>query len=76
MHCLKRFVKDLDSSKLKSFLRFITGSDVICVESITVLLTFLDGLKRRPVARTCGSVLELPSTYSSFPELRAVAKPA
>jgi hypothetical protein len=72
---LKRFVRGLDSTVLKSFLRFVTGSDVICVKGIKVLFTLLDGFERRPIARTCGSVLELPSTYSSFPELRGEFTP-
>ncbi|KAJ4931163.1 hypothetical protein JOQ06_025461 [Pogonophryne albipinna] len=32
-------------------------------------LTYL--LRRRPVAHTCGAVLELPRTYSSYPDFRA-----
>ena len=29
-----------------------------------------EGLALRPIARTCGPVLELPSTYTNFVELR------
>ena len=29
-----------------------------------------DGLTRWPTAHTCGSVMELPSTYNTFPELQ------
>ena len=43
---LKRFVRGLDPAKLKCFLLFITGSDVICVKHITVLFTLLDGFER------------------------------
>lgn len=35
------------------------------------MFTAVDGLGRRPVAHTCGPVLELPWTYASYPELRA-----
>ncbi|GAA6091618.1 uncharacterized protein LOC113078290, partial [Tachysurus ichikawai] len=48
-----------------------TGSDVICVEDIQVIFTPLEGLSRRPIAHTCGPTLELPSTYNSYPDLRA-----
>lgn len=45
-------------------------SDVLCVDKIEVIFTSNDGLARRPVAHTCGHVLELPWTYMSYPELR------
>lgn len=49
---------------------FVTGSDVISVDKIGIMFTVVDGLARRPVAHTCGPVLELPVTYGSYPELR------
>ena len=67
---LKRFVRRIDTGQLKSFLRYVTGADVICVPCISVQFSTLHGLARRPIAHTCGSVLELPSTYDTFPELR------
>ncbi|KAK7944641.1 hypothetical protein WMY93_000369 [Mugilogobius chulae] len=67
---LQQYIRELDQVRLRHLLRFITGSDVICVPKIQVMFTLLDGLSRRPVAHTCGAVLELPSTYNSFPELR------
>ena len=67
---LKRYIRGLDVSKLKLFLRFTTGADVICVNSIGVEFSRLEGLGRRPITHTCGPVLELPSTYETFPELR------
>lgn len=51
-------------------MRFATGSDVICVEKIEILFTPVDGAARRPVAHTCGPSLELPWTYTSYPQLR------
>ncbi|CAL9685425.1 unnamed protein product [Knipowitschia caucasica] len=71
--CLKylmQYVRELDKVGLRNFLRFVTGSDIINVAKIEVMFTLLDGLARRPVAHTCGAVLELPSTYTSFPEVR------
>ena len=67
---LKRFVKGTDQSNLKSFLRYMMDADVICVPSIIAQFTTLDGLARRPITHTCGSVVKLLSTYNCFPELR------
>ena len=70
VYFLKRLVRGMDEAQLKSFLRYVTGADVLCVPSISVQFLTLDGLARRPIAHTCGSVLELPSTYNTFPEVR------
>ena len=60
---LKRFVRGMDEAQLKSFLRYVTGADVICVPCISVQFSTLDGFARRSIAHTCGgSGLELPST--------------
>ncbi|KAI5625384.1 hypothetical protein C0J50_15054 [Silurus asotus] len=66
---LQQYIRGLDQVGLRRMLRFVTGSDVICVTEIRVVFTTLDGLARRPVAHTCGSVLGLPCTYNSYPEL-------
>ena len=60
----------MDQARLKSFLRYVTGAGVLCVACISVQFSTLDGLARWLIAHTCGSVLELPSTYNTFPELR------
>ena len=67
---LKRYIRGLEDDKLAKFLRFCTGATIICIEKIVVDFTNLDGLERRPVAHICGATLELPTTYSSFPEFR------
>ncbi|XP_068187709.1 uncharacterized protein [Antennarius striatus] len=67
---LQQYIRGLDEAGLRRVLRFVTGSDVICVSKITIMFTAVDGLARRPVAHTCGPVLELPWTYASYPELR------
>lgn len=67
---LKRYVRGLEGEKLTKFLRFCTGSNMLCVEKITVSFNTLEGAERRPVAHTCGAVLDLPSTYPSFPMFR------
>ncbi|XP_056017333.1 uncharacterized protein LOC130053787 [Ostrea edulis] len=68
---LKRFVKELTSDKLKRFLRFCTGSDLVAVDKITVNFVNVTGLARRPVAHTCGCLLELSKTFFSFPQFRS-----
>ncbi|XP_073808037.1 uncharacterized protein isoform X2 [Danio rerio] len=67
---LQQYIRGLDEIGFRRMFRFVTGSDVICVCQIEVLFTSSDGLARRPVAHTCGPVLELPWTYTSYPELR------
>ena len=59
---LKCFIRGLDQSQLKAFLRYVTGADFICVKHIVVEFSTMEGLARRPIAHTCGCVLELPST--------------
>lgn len=66
---LKKFVKSLEGKALSMFLRFCTGSDVITCDSIRISFSSLEGLQRRPVARTCTPMLELPTSYDSFPAL-------
>ncbi|XP_022800904.1 uncharacterized protein LOC111338653 [Stylophora pistillata] len=57
---LKKFVKSLEGKALSMFLRFCTGRDVITCDSIRICFSSLEGLQRRPVARTCVPIRELP----------------
>ena len=67
---LKKFIKSLDPSSLKGFLKFVTGSDVLLKDQkISISFYLVDGLGRRPVAHTCGPLLEVPCTYQSYNEL-------
>ena len=59
MLCLNRYIPGLDDEKLTTFLCYCTGSTMVCIEAIKVSFTDLDGAARRPIAHTCGSVLEL-----------------
>ena len=57
-----------------SSFHFLTGSNVIACESFLVTCTFImlgggGGAGRRPIIKTCGPILELPSTYQSCSEL-------
>lgn len=67
---LKRYLRGLDKSKLERFLRFTTGSELMLFEELQVTFNQSENANRRPVAHTCSFVLEVPSTYTSFPELR------
>ncbi|XP_038148341.1 uncharacterized protein LOC119788216 [Cyprinodon tularosa] len=67
---LQRYVKNADQAKAEKILRFCTGSSVICVEKIMVSFNAETGLNRRPVAHTCGATIDVPCTYSSYPEFR------
>ncbi|XP_068719442.1 uncharacterized protein [Montipora capricornis] len=66
---LKRFVKTLEGKAMAKFLHFCTGSDVITCDHIEVSFSSLEGFQRRPVVRTCIPMLELPTTYESYPAL-------
>jgi hypothetical protein len=66
---LKKYIRSLQGNFLPLFLQFVTGSDVICFPHIEVTFSVLDGKTRRPVAHTCGPLLEIPSTYQSYNEL-------
>ena len=67
---LQRYIRGLDNTKLIQFLRFTTASDILMTCKIEVAFTKLEGVGCRPIAHTCGPVLELPSTYANFVELR------
>lgn len=60
---LQQFIPAQGKVSLKKLLRFLTSADIMCVDKIKVTFSKLEGLARRPIAHTCGPVLELPSTY-------------
>ncbi|KAJ8307616.1 hypothetical protein KUTeg_014832 [Tegillarca granosa] len=68
---LKRYIKELDGEKLKAFLRFCTGADVLLNTKTTVEFIDVDGYTRSPIAHTCGRILKIPSTYESFTVFRS-----
>ncbi|KAI4829488.1 hypothetical protein KUCAC02_023528 [Chaenocephalus aceratus] len=68
---LKRFIRELDESKLQKFLRFCTGSDLIVTDSIYVGFENRTEFTRRPIAHTCGNILHLADSYENFPDLRS-----
>ncbi|XP_077861690.1 uncharacterized protein LOC144342330 [Saccoglossus kowalevskii] len=68
---LQRYIREIDGSLLKSFLRFITGSDLMPEDPLNISFVKLSGICRRPVAHTCSNLLELPSSYDNYPDFRA-----
>lgn len=67
---LTLYIRGLDQSKLKKFLKFTTGSELMLFNELQVIFNQLENASRRPIAHTCSCILEIPSTYTSFPELR------
>ena len=67
---LQRYVKNADQSKAEKILRFCTACNVMSVEKIKVTFSGESGLGRRLVADTCEALLEVPYTYSSYPDFR------
>ena len=65
---LTAYLRNSDMQHLGLFLRFCTGSDLFLGKNIIVEFTQLQGLQRRPVAHTCGSVLELSVHYDNYPD--------
>ncbi|KAK3103805.1 hypothetical protein FSP39_022027 [Pinctada imbricata] len=76
---LKRYIReiDTDTKAMRTMLRYLTASDVMLYDSdgnffkIKVKLVDLNGFSRRPVAHTCGRVLDLPRMYESYPVFKS-----
>ena len=59
---LKRYIKGLELIELKKLLKFLTGADTITIDCINVTFyASVSEFQRRPIAHTCGPMLELPS---------------
>lgn len=56
---LSTYLRNADTQRLCLFLRFCTGSDLFLGKNISINFTHIQGFQRRPVAHTCGCVLEL-----------------
>ena len=65
---LKTYITNMKEEEVRRFLRFVTGSAVLTSKSITVTFNNLSGMQRRPIAHTCDCVLELSTSYTSYPE--------
>ena len=68
---LKKFVRGCNNERLKKFLRFCTGADLLLYDCIQIrFIGSTSEFRREPVGHTCGCVLDLPDSYTSALELR------
>ena len=69
---LKRMIREMEAEKVQLFLRFCTGSNLMPqgTDKIKVQFINLYGLQRRPIAHTCGNVLQLPTSYENYISFR------
>ena len=58
--------KSMSSTRFTVFQ--ITGSTALLAEHISVTFNTMSGLARRSIVHTCGCILELPTSYLSYPE--------
>jgi len=65
-----QFIGSLSPDELRLLLRFITGSSVVLAATIDVTFNATSGLARFPIAHTCSPAIELPSTYSTYPDFK------
>lgn len=68
---LTAYLRESGTQGLSRFLRFCTGSDLFLGKTIVINFTQVQGFQRRPVAHTCGCVLELSVFYDSYPDFRS-----
>ena len=52
----------------RMLLCFITGSSVVLADTIDVTFNATSGLSRFPIVHTCSPAIELPLTYSTYPD--------
>ena len=71
---LTTMIGNMQVHELSIFLRFVTGASVCIVPNIKVEFNALSGFGRRPIAHTCDSVLELPSSYTNYEDFRGEFK--
>ena len=65
---LLSFIGNMKPNELRLFLRFVTGSSVLLAKQINVSFNGLTGLARRPISHTCDCHIELPLSYTTYPE--------
>ena len=63
-----QFIGSLSPDELRLLLRFMTGSSVVLADTIGVTFNATSGMSRFPIAHTCSPAIELPSTYSTYPD--------
>ena len=60
----------MQPEELRLLMRYITGSCVCTTSKIHITFNSLAGLARRPIAHTCNSTLEIPTTYINYDDFR------
>ena len=65
---LKLLIGNMNVEELQAFMRFVTGASVCLGKGIQIMFNNLDGLARRPISHCCDCILELPVSYSTYPE--------
>ena len=65
---LRAFIGNMKGSEVGLFLRFVTGSSVMIAGHIKVMFNNSVGLCRCPISHTCDCSIELPVSYSTYPE--------
>jgi hypothetical protein len=68
---LQRFVNSLNRELLERFLHYVTGTNLLSTQSITVIFSNASGLARRPIVHTCANTLELSTQYDAFSEFHS-----
>ena len=71
---LTTMIGNMNVSELSLFLRFVTGASVCVVPQIHVEFNALTGFGRRPIAHTCDSILELPTSYTNYEDFHGEFK--
>ena len=68
---LQQYIRGLEQVHLLKFLRFVTGANIVSgVTMASVNFIKIEGFQRRPLAHTCGPLLEFPNSYRNFCEMR------
>ncbi len=67
---LRAIMGTFQPNELGLFLRFVTGSCVCIAKEIKIVFNGVSGLARIPIAHTCSSTLELPTSYSNFTDFK------
>ena len=61
---LQRHIRGLDKVFLLKFLRFVTGTNIVSnISKLPVSFIKMQDFQRRPIAHTCGPLLEISDTY-------------
>ena len=65
---LQRFVRGMDMQNLVHFWRFTTCLDIMVGKKVEVGFIKCEGVASRPIAHTCGPLLDIPSTFANYVE--------